>query len=284
MIDLDKYSDLKIHKYILDMTKEKFLKIITSKDIIASPAKIKNIKEKNYLQLSEMISLLNINEKENVLKNRNEVFSFLDNMIFSSLPIDKVMNLFFKNPSKYKEEISSTILAPIINKQKDTLICTILSNKEFRKYFTKEELAEFKNQLGDELTMLDEKYNIDLPKKEIINQVARYIANIDIYKVKSINNGIIKKVNPNDLYKIYLQVNRGLRKINSEEIEISHLMEIFSFPFEYAVYFLNNTTNKTNEELMKILIHQYPEYKKYLENTNFEKLFYKIKEYGLPNI
>lgn len=235
--------------------------------------------------ISEIISDLTLEEKEQALTNISNDFYTVEKMIFKTLPIEKAIKLFFDNPDKYKEEIEAYIETPRQSKEKDHLIAKILSDKELSKLFSEEDRIIFKSLLSDEVIILEEQYNIcNITFDEIKNEVARYLANIDNRKSSSINKGIHNKVSSKNLYQIFLEVNKGLERIESPLLTEKEIIEKLELPFEKTVLFLDCCLNLTEEEIQDILLSNYQDKTDLIKNKNIEQLKSIIEDFDIPEI
>lgn len=273
-------------KFLLSLNNDDFITLIkSSPSNIESATIIGKMIENNIAIISEIIESLTTEEKLNALKVISKEFTMIESMIFKTLPITTVTDLFLKEPEKYKEEIESYIETPRLDKDKDILIATILSNSNLSKLFTKETLEYFKNLISDNNIILDINYNIpDITFEEIRNEIARYLANLEYRKSSNINLGIHEKISSKDLYKVFTEVNKGLENIDSPLLTEEEIIKELELPLYKAILFIDNCLTLTEEEILDILIKQYPEEKEFLSNKTLDQLTQIVKDFDLPEI
>lgn len=278
-----------IRSFLLSLNNEEFISMLSNKmdnDLEGiADIDIERMTQNHASVISEIIADLTLEEKITSLSNISNDFYTVEKMIFKTLPIEKAIELFLSNPDKYKEEIESYIETPRQSREKDELIATILSDKNLYKLFSEEDRMIFKSLLSDEVIILEEPYNFcNITFDEIKNEVARYLANIDHRKSSQVNKGIHNKVSSNNLYQIFLEVNKGLERIESPLLSEKDIVEQLELPFEKAVLFLNNCLNLTDEEITNILLKNYPNKKDLIKNKNIEQLVSIIEDFDIPEI
>lgn len=272
-----------IRSFLLSLSNEEFITMLSNKmdnDLEGiADIDIERMTQDHASVISEIIADLTLEEKEQALNNISNDFYTVEKMIFKTLPFNKVTELFLDNPHKYKEEIEAYIETPRQTAEKDNLIATILSDEKLYSNFDNEVLNDFKEMISDGIILLDDRYNVfNITEEDIKNEVARYLANIEKRKNPNTNKGIINKVNPEKLYKIVIEVNQGLRNIESEELSEYELVKYLEMPFYYAVEYLSYCLNLTDEGIIKILIDNYPEEKDLISNKDIEQLKSTIED------
>lgn len=272
-----------IRSFLLSLSNEEFITMLSNKmdnDLEGiADIDIERMTQDHASVISEIIADLTLEEKEQALNNISNDFYTVEKMIFKTLPFNKVTELFLDNPHKYKEEIEAYIETPRQTAEKDNLIATILSDEKLYSNFDNEVLNDFKEMISDGIILLDDRYNVfNITEEDIKNEVARYLANIEKRKNANTNKGIINKVNPEKLYKIVIEVNQGLRNIESEELSEYELVKYLEMPFYYAVEYLSYCLNLTDEGIIKILIDNYPEEKELISNKDIEQLKSTIED------
>ena len=278
-----------IRSFLLSLNNEEFISMLSTtmdndtKGI--ADIDIERMTQNHASVISEIISDLTLDEKEKALSNISNDFYTVEKMIFKTLPIEKAIELFLDNPDKYKEEIEAYIETPRQSKEKDHLICNILSNQELYKLFNEEDRIIFKSLVSDEIIFLDENYNLcNITEEELKNEVARYLANIEYKKDSSINRGIHQKISSKNLYLIFTEVNKGLERIDNPLLTEKELVEYLELPFEKAVLFLDSCLNLTDEEITDILTSNYPEKKEIISKKDITQLTNIIEDYDLPEV
>jgi hypothetical protein len=272
-----------IRSFLLSLSNEEFIEMLSNKMDNDTEGKadidIERMTQSHASVISEIIADLTLDEKEKALSNISNDFYTVEKMIYKTLPIDKATKLFLDNPNKYKEEIEAYIETPRQTEEKDKLIANILSDKNLYRVFSNETLNEFKEFISDGIVLLDETYDvINITDDEIKNEVARYLANIGKRKNDSVNRGILNKVNPDKLYSILIEVNRGLKNIDSPEITHEELINELEMSFYYAVEYLSYCMNYTDEEIRNILLKIYPEEQERIGNKTVDQLLLSIQE------
>jgi hypothetical protein len=278
-----------IRSFLLSLNNEEFITMISTNmdnDLKGiADIDVERMTQNHASVISEIIADLTIEEKLKSLSNISNDFYTVEQMIFKTLPIEKAVELFLNNPNKYKEEIEAYIETPRQSKEKDHLICSILSNKDLYKLFSEEDRIIFKSLISDEILFLDEKYNIcNVTEEEIKNEVARYLANIEYKKDSCINRGIHQKISSKNLYLIFNEVNKGLERIDNPTLTEKELVEYLELPFEKAVLFLDNSLNLTDEEITDILTSNYPDKKDLISKKDITQLTNIIEDYDLPEV
>lgn len=278
-----------IRSFLLSLNNEEFITMLSTNmdnDLKGiADVDIERMTQNHASVISEIIADLTIEEKLKSLSNISNDFYTVEKMIFKTLPIEKAVELFLDNPEKYKEEIEAYIETPRQSKEKDHLICSILSNQELYKLFSEEDRIIFKSLVSDEIIFLDENYNLcNITEEELKNEVARYLANIEYKKDSSINRGIHQKISSKNLYLIFTEVNKGLEKIDNPLLTEKELVEYLELPFEKAVLFLDSCLNLTDEEITNILSSNYPDKKEIISKKDITQLTNIIEDYDLPEV
>lgn len=278
-----------IRSFLLSLNNEEFIALISS-SLDDDPSGIPDIDIERMTQehapiISEIIADLTLDEKMQSLSNISNDFYTVEQMIFKTLPLEKASAIFFENPEKYKEEIEAYIETPRQSSEKDNLIATILSDSKLYKLFSEEDRLIFKSLISDDIIFLDEKYNLcNVTYDELKQELARYLANIDYRKNSSINQGIHNKLSSKNIYQIFLEVNKGLERIDSPLLTEEQVISELELPFEKSVLFLENCLNLTDEEITAILLKYHPDKKDLIKNKDIEQLVNIISDYDLPEV
>ncbi|MGN1372279.1 MAG: hypothetical protein ACI4XM_08405 [Candidatus Coprovivens sp.] len=277
-----------ILSFLLSLNNEEFIKMISKEidnDKTGKPdTDIERMTQNNASIISEIISDLTLEEKLKALSIISNDFYTIEQMIYKTLPLDKATELFLDNPNKYKEEITAYIETPRQSIEKDHLIARILSNPDLYKLFSEEDHLIFKNLLSNKQIILDDKYNFyNVTYDEIKNEVARYLANIEMRKNTNTNLGIHQKISSVDLYQVYKEVNKGLKNIDEPLLTEEKVIEYLELPFEKAVLFLNQSTIK-KEKISSILLNKYPTYKDLISKKNITDLSNIVLDLDIPKI
>lgn len=278
-----------IRYFLLSLNNEEFITLISS-SLDDDPSGIPDVDIERMTQehapiISEIIADLTLDEKMQSLSNISNDFYTVEQMIFKTLPLEKASAIFFENPEKYKEEIEAYIETPRQSSEKDNLIATILSDSKLYKLFSEEDRLIFKSLISDDIIFLDEKYNLcNVTYDELKQELARYLANIDYRKNPSINQGIHNKLSSKNIYQIFLEVNKGLERIDSPLLTEEQVISELELPFEKSVLFLENCLNLTDEEITAILLKYHPDKKDLIKNKDIEQLVNIISDYDLPEV
>lgn len=282
-------TEEEIRSFLLSLNNKEFLTLISS-SIDDNPNGIPDVDIEKMTQdhaqiISEIIADLTLEEKIQSLSNISNDFYTVEQMIFKTLPLEKASTIFFENPEKYKEDIEAYIETPRQSREKDTLIATILSDTKLYKLFSEETRSIFKSIISDPIIILDKNYNLcNVTYDELKQELARYLANIDYHHKSSINQGIHHKLSSKNIYQIFLEVNKGLERIDSPLITEEQVISKLELPFEKSVLFLDNCLNLTDEDITEILLKYYPEEKDLIKSKDISQLVYTIKNFDLPEI
>ena len=278
-----------IRSFLLSLNNEEFITLISS-SLDDDPSGIPDIDIERMTQehapiISEIIADLTLDEKMQSLSNISNDFYTVEQMIFKTLPLEKASAIFFENPEKYKEEIEAYIETPRQSSEKDNLIATILSDSKLYKLFSEEDRLIFKSLISDDIIFLDKKYNLcNVTYDELKQELARYLANIDYRKNSSINQGIHNKLSSKNIYQIFLEVNKGLERIDSPLLTEEQVISELELSFEKSVLFLENCLNLTDEEITALLLKYHPDKKDLIKNKDIEQLVNIISDYDLPEV
>lgn len=278
-----------IRSFLLSLNNEEFISLISS-SLDDDPSGIPDVDIERMTQehapiISEIIADLTLDEKIQSLSNISNDFYTVEQMIFKTLPLEKASAIFLENPEKYKEEIEAYIETPRQSSEKDNLIATILSNSKLYKLFSEEDRLIFKHLISDSIIFLDENYNLcNVTYDDLKQELARYLANIDYRKNSSINRGIHNKLSSKNIYQIFLEVNKGLERIDSPLLTEEQIISELELPFEKTVLFLDNCLNLTDEEITSILIKYHPDKKDLIKNKDIDQLVNIIRDFDLPEV
>lgn len=282
-------SESEIRSFLLSLNKKEFLSLISSSND-NDPQGIPDIDIENMTQnhitiISEIIGDLTIEEKKEVLPNISNDFYTIEQLIFKSLPIKEATEVFKNNPIKYKDDITLYIETPRSSNEKDHLIATILSNEKLYKLFTEEERSIFKTLISNNLIILEKQYNLcNITYDDLKNALARYLANIDYHQSKTINQGIHEKISSKNIYQIFIEVNKGLKRIDSPILTEEDIISKLELPFEKSVIFLNQCLNLTDEEISSLLLKYYPNNKELIINKDINQLVNIVYDLSVPEI
>lgn len=282
-------SESEIRSFLLSLNKKEFLSLISSSND-NDPQGIPDIDIENMTQnhitiISEIIGDLTIEEKKEVLPNISNDFYTIEQLIFKTLPIKEATEVFTNNPIKYKDDITLYIETPRSSNEKDHLIATILSNEKLYKLFTEEERSIFKTLISNNLIILEKQYNLcNITYDDLKNALARYLANIDYHQSKTINQGIHEKINSKNIYQIFIEVNKGLKRIDSPILTEEDIISKLELPFEKSVIFLNQCLNLTDEEISSLLLKYYPINKELIINKDINQLVNIVYDLSVPEI
>ena len=278
-----------IRSFLLSLNNEEFIALISS-SLDDDPSGIPDVDIERMTQehapiISEIIADLTLDEKIQSLSNISNDFYTVEQMIFKTLPLEKASAIFLENPEKYKEEIEAYIETPRQSSEKDNLIATILSNSKLYKLFSEEDRLIFKHLISDSIIFLDENYNLcNVTYDDLKQELARYLANIDYRKNSSINRGIHNKLSSKNIYQIFLEVNKGLERIETPLLTEEQIISELELPFEKTVLFLDNCLNLTDEEITSILIKYHPDKKDLIKNKDIDQLVNIIRDFDLPEV
>ncbi len=278
-------SEEEIRTYLLSLEKKEFLNLICINSE-KQPTPDKDIEQmiENHLPIIEEI-LVEITEEEKLkyIPIISKDFSIIKEFLFNTLNIENITKLFLDNKEEYKRYIVSYIKDPRESKEKDELICMILSDKELYKYFTEEERSIFKTILSDAVIILDERYNLcNVTYDDLKQELARYLGNIEYKKSSSINKGIHTKISSKVIYHIYNEVNKGFERIETPLLTEEDIIKYLELPFEKSVLFLNECLSLTEEDIIKLLIKYYKEHTNVIKNRSIEQLVEYVKDQNIP--
>lgn len=282
-------SETEIRSFLLSLNKKEFLSLISSSND-NDPQGIPDIDIENMTQnhitiISEIIGDLTLNDKKEALLNISNDFYTIEQLIFKSLPIKDATEVFISNPLKYKDDITSYIETPRPSNEKDHLIATILSDENLYKLFSEEERSIFKSLISNNLIILEKQYNLcNITYDDLKNALARYLANIDYHQSKTINQGIHEKISSKNIYQIFIEVNKGLKRIDSPILTEEDIISKLELPFEKSVIFLNQCLNLTDEEISSLLLKYYPINKELIINKDINQLVNIVYDLSVPEI
>lgn len=282
-------TEEEIRSFLLSLNNKEFLTLISS-SIDNDPNGIPDMDIERMTQehaqiISEIISDLTLEEKLQSLSNISNDFYTVEQMIFKTLPLKNASTIFFGNPEKYKEDIEAYIETPRLSKEKDSLIATILSDTKLYKLFSEETRSIFKSLISDSIIILDTNYNLcNVTYDELKQELARYLANIEFYQNSSINQGIHNKLSSKNIYQIFLEVNKGLKNIDSPLLTEEQVISKLEFPFEKSVLFLDNCLNLTDEDITAILLKYYPAERDLIKSKDIFQLVNTIRNFDLPEV
>lgn len=282
-------SENEIRSFLLSLNKKEFLSLISSSND-NDPQGIPDIDIETMTQnhitiISEIIGDLTLEEKKETLPNISNDFYTIEQLIFKTLPIKEATEVFLNNPLKYKDDITSYIETPRSSNEKDHLIATILSNEKLYKLFTEEERSIFKTLISNNLIILEKQYNLcNVTYDDLKNALARYLANIDYHQSKIINQGIHEKISSKNIYQIFIEVNKGLKRIESSPLTEEDIISKLELPFEKSVIFLNQCLNLTDEEISSLLLKYYPSNKELIINKDINQLVNIVYDLSVPEI
>ncbi len=282
-------SETEIRSFLLSLNKKDFLSMISSSndnDPQGMPdIDIENMTQNHVTIISEIIGDLTLNDKKEALLNISNDFYTIEQLIFKSLPIKDATEVFISNPLKYKDDITNYIETPRQSNEKDHLIATILSDENLYKLFSEEERLIFKSLISNNLIILERQYNLcNVTYDDLKNALARYLANIDYHQSKTINQGIHEKISSKNIYQIFIEVNKGLKRIDSPTLGEEDIISKLELPFEKSVIFLEQCLNLTDEEIASLLLKYYPSNKDLIITKDINQLVNIVSDLSLLEI
>ena len=254
-------SDEEIRSFLLYLSKEEFYHLITTPSTSPKSTEIEKMIIEHQDIIAELLSDFDISEKKNIIPKVSIDFEVVRNMMFNTLTIPDLIELLYKEPLKYLNDIITYIKNTPFSDEKDILIATMLSNKDIYRNLNSKTISSLKNFIGDTKIFLDDRYMIvETTKSDLTNEAARYIANLRSRVVPTLTSGMLRKLSSESLLWTLNEVNKGLQNIEEEPITILDFIKLTEMPFEKAILLVSNNLF-TEEEQRKILSSAFPKNK-----------------------
>ena len=255
------YED--IRSTLLKMKKEEFSVLITLdrqetshniESISDTDVRLDTMYNDHEIVIAEILEEYTEDEMVKLIPFLNDASKKIRAMFFKCFNEIKANEIFLTNAPKYSKDIYSYLLSPTQNNEKDKMIISILSNPNLYSLYDIRELRYLKSLISNKEIILDENSSIiETSEEEIIQEAAKYIANLRCRENKSITNGILQKLSASKLHNLLNEVNKGLLNVSEEPISYEEFIELTNMPLEKAVLFINECDELSEEEKNRLL-------------------------------